>query len=194
MTERTDVRLSLPSKGRLAEDAEDFLAACGLSIHKPNPRQYAATIPGAARLDRALPAAHGHRGERARRQRRLRHHRPGRHPRIRRRRMARSWCCTRRWVLAAAVWPWRSRGAWDDVTTVADLADHVAGWDTPAARGDPVPESRRRLSLKHGDRARSRWFTRRARSRSRPPSATRTVSSIWSRPGRRCGQPAADAG
>lgn len=39
------VRLSLPSKGRLAEDCIDFLAACGLKIYKPNPRQYEATIP-----------------------------------------------------------------------------------------------------------------------------------------------------
>ena len=39
------IRLSLPSKGRLAEDCVDFLAACGLKIYKPNPRQYEATIP-----------------------------------------------------------------------------------------------------------------------------------------------------
>ena len=39
------MRLSLPSKGRLAEDCLDFLKACGLSIYKPNPRQYEATIP-----------------------------------------------------------------------------------------------------------------------------------------------------
>jgi ATP phosphoribosyltransferase len=39
------VRLSLPSKGRLAEDCLDFLNACGLRIYKPNPRQYEATIP-----------------------------------------------------------------------------------------------------------------------------------------------------
>ena len=45
MLQRTDIRISLPSKGRLAEDAVDFLAACGLKIHKPNPRQYAASIP-----------------------------------------------------------------------------------------------------------------------------------------------------
>ncbi len=45
MKERQDIRLSLPSKGRLAQDAVDFLAACGLAIHKPNPRQYAASIP-----------------------------------------------------------------------------------------------------------------------------------------------------
>jgi ATP phosphoribosyltransferase len=39
------VRISLPSKGRLAEDCVEFLAACGLRIYKPNPRQYEATIP-----------------------------------------------------------------------------------------------------------------------------------------------------
>lgn len=41
----TPLRLSLPSKGRLAEDAVEFLAACGLRVYKPNPRQYEATIP-----------------------------------------------------------------------------------------------------------------------------------------------------
>jgi ATP phosphoribosyltransferase len=39
------LRLSLPSKGRLAEDSIEFLAACGLNILKPNPRQYEAQIP-----------------------------------------------------------------------------------------------------------------------------------------------------
>jgi ATP phosphoribosyltransferase len=39
------VRISLPSKGRLADDCLEFLAACGLRIYKPNPRQYEATIP-----------------------------------------------------------------------------------------------------------------------------------------------------
>src|SRR5512133_2116269 len=39
------VRISLPSKGRLAEDALEFLNACGLKVYKPNPRQYEATIP-----------------------------------------------------------------------------------------------------------------------------------------------------
>ncbi|TEU10352.1 MAG: ATP phosphoribosyltransferase, partial [Anaerolineales bacterium] len=34
-----------PSKGRLAQAALDFLAACGLEVEKPNPRQYAAHIP-----------------------------------------------------------------------------------------------------------------------------------------------------
>lgn len=43
--ERTSIRLSLPSKGRLAQDALDLLNACGLEVYKPNPRQYAATIP-----------------------------------------------------------------------------------------------------------------------------------------------------
>ncbi|MCU0520012.1 MAG: ATP phosphoribosyltransferase [Anaerolineae bacterium] len=45
MVERDEVRISLPSKGRLAEEAVEFMAACGMKIHKPNPRQYAASIP-----------------------------------------------------------------------------------------------------------------------------------------------------
>lgn len=45
------VRISLPSKGRLAEDGIEFLAACGLKVYKPNPRQYEAKIP-------ALPELH----------------------------------------------------------------------------------------------------------------------------------------
>ncbi|CUS05448.2 ATP phosphoribosyltransferase [Candidatus Promineifilum breve] len=44
--ERNDVRLALPSKGILQHGAEDFLEACGLKVYRPNPRQYAATIPG----------------------------------------------------------------------------------------------------------------------------------------------------
>jgi ATP phosphoribosyltransferase len=39
------LRLSLPSKGRLAEDAVALLSACGLEVYKPNPRQYEASIP-----------------------------------------------------------------------------------------------------------------------------------------------------
>jgi len=39
------MRLSLPSKGRLAEDVLMFLADCGLKVNKPNPRQYEARIP-----------------------------------------------------------------------------------------------------------------------------------------------------
>ena len=45
MDQHTSIRLSLPSKGRLAQGALDFLAACGLKVDKPNPRQYAALIP-----------------------------------------------------------------------------------------------------------------------------------------------------
>ncbi len=40
-----DLRLSIPSKGRLAEETIEFLEACGIDIYKPNPRQYEATIP-----------------------------------------------------------------------------------------------------------------------------------------------------
>lgn len=50
MDQHTDIRLSLPSKGRLAQAALDFLAACGLEVEKPNPRQYAARIPVLPRL------------------------------------------------------------------------------------------------------------------------------------------------
>ena len=39
------VRISLPSKGRLADDSLQFLSECGLNVHKPNPRQYEARIP-----------------------------------------------------------------------------------------------------------------------------------------------------
>lgn len=42
---RTEIRLALPSRGRLAQDALDLLAEAGLRVHKPNPRQYKATIP-----------------------------------------------------------------------------------------------------------------------------------------------------
>ena len=42
---RSDIRLALPSKGRLEPEAPVFLDACGLGIYKPNPRQYQATVP-----------------------------------------------------------------------------------------------------------------------------------------------------
>lgn len=42
---RTDIRLGLPSKGVLRDDALAFLENCGLRIFRPNPRQYAATVP-----------------------------------------------------------------------------------------------------------------------------------------------------
>ena len=44
MEQHTDIRLSLPSKGRLAEEAMSLLSDCGLAVEKPNPRQYAARI------------------------------------------------------------------------------------------------------------------------------------------------------
>jgi len=50
MDRHTDVRLSLPSKGHLAQITLDFLAACGLEVEKPNPRQYAACIPALPEL------------------------------------------------------------------------------------------------------------------------------------------------
>jgi len=44
------VRLSLPSKGRLAEDSLSLLKDCGLDVYKPNPRQYEARIPNVPEL------------------------------------------------------------------------------------------------------------------------------------------------
>jgi len=44
------IRLSLPSKGRLEIDALEFLAAAGLRVLKPNPRQYQANIPALPEL------------------------------------------------------------------------------------------------------------------------------------------------
>jgi ATP phosphoribosyltransferase len=44
------MRLSLSSKGRLAEESLSFLADCGLSVYKPNPRQYEAVIPALPEL------------------------------------------------------------------------------------------------------------------------------------------------
>ena len=43
--DRQEVRLSLPSKGRLGQETLDFLDACALKVYRPNPRQYAAQIP-----------------------------------------------------------------------------------------------------------------------------------------------------
>lgn len=43
MTDR--VTLALPSKGAIAEPTTSFLHDCGLSVDKPNPRQYTGTIP-----------------------------------------------------------------------------------------------------------------------------------------------------
>jgi ATP phosphoribosyltransferase len=45
MKTRTDIRLALPSKGRMEGESLEFLKACGLEVFKPNPRQYQAGIP-----------------------------------------------------------------------------------------------------------------------------------------------------
>jgi len=50
MNNQPSIRLSLPSKGRLQEDSMNFLAETGLSVHKPNPRQYQAEIPALPEL------------------------------------------------------------------------------------------------------------------------------------------------
>lgn len=45
-----NMRLSLPSKGRLQEDSLTFLTECGLSVYKSNPRQYQAMMPALPEL------------------------------------------------------------------------------------------------------------------------------------------------
>jgi ATP phosphoribosyltransferase len=45
MNSQQTIRLSLPSKGRLQNDSMDFLAECGLTVQKLNPRQYQAKMP-----------------------------------------------------------------------------------------------------------------------------------------------------
>lgn len=50
MTLQPTLRLSLPSKGRLMDDSLDFLAECGLSVQKLNPRQYQAKMPALPEL------------------------------------------------------------------------------------------------------------------------------------------------
>lgn len=43
--ERNEIRLGLPSKGRMAADTLDLLKDCQLSVKHVNPRQYVAQIP-----------------------------------------------------------------------------------------------------------------------------------------------------
>jgi ATP phosphoribosyltransferase len=43
-TQRAEIRLALPSKGRMEEETLTFLKECGLSVNKVNPRQYTAEI------------------------------------------------------------------------------------------------------------------------------------------------------
>jgi ATP phosphoribosyltransferase len=42
---RDDIRIALPSKGRLTEPSLELMANAGMRVHKPNPRQYQARIP-----------------------------------------------------------------------------------------------------------------------------------------------------
>nr|XP_023894602.1 ATP phosphoribosyltransferase 2, chloroplastic-like [Quercus suber]POE58322.1 atp phosphoribosyltransferase 2, chloroplastic [Quercus suber] len=49
--ERTEIRLGLPSKGRLASETLDLLKDCHLSVKQVNTRQYVARIPQFANLE-----------------------------------------------------------------------------------------------------------------------------------------------
>ena len=44
-SDRKDIRIALPSKGRMADQSMQFLSDAGLRVYKPNPRQYQASIP-----------------------------------------------------------------------------------------------------------------------------------------------------
>ncbi|KAI4375531.1 hypothetical protein MLD38_013389 [Melastoma candidum] len=50
-TERTEIRLGLPSKGRMADDTLGLLKDCQLSVRQSNPRQYVAEIPQLSNLE-----------------------------------------------------------------------------------------------------------------------------------------------
>jgi ATP phosphoribosyltransferase len=45
MTTTPEIRIALPSKGRMEGETLEFLEGCGLRVDKTNPRQYSATIP-----------------------------------------------------------------------------------------------------------------------------------------------------
>ncbi|XP_038877868.1 ATP phosphoribosyltransferase 2, chloroplastic-like [Benincasa hispida] len=49
--ERNEIRLGLPSKGRMATDTLELLKDCQLSVKQVNPRQYVANIPQLAGLE-----------------------------------------------------------------------------------------------------------------------------------------------
>ncbi|XP_047337363.1 ATP phosphoribosyltransferase 2, chloroplastic-like [Impatiens glandulifera] len=49
--ERNEIRLGLPSKGRMASDTLDLLKDCQLSVRQVNPRQYVAQIPQLANME-----------------------------------------------------------------------------------------------------------------------------------------------
>ncbi|KAG8646075.1 hypothetical protein MANES_10G120100v8 [Manihot esculenta] len=48
---RNEIRLGLPSKGRMASDTLDLLKDCQLSVKQVNPRQYVAEIPQLSNLE-----------------------------------------------------------------------------------------------------------------------------------------------
>ncbi|KAL2513892.1 ATP phosphoribosyltransferase 2 [Forsythia ovata] len=50
-SERDEVRLGLPSKGRMATDTLELLKDCQLSVRQVNPRQYVAEIPLLSNLE-----------------------------------------------------------------------------------------------------------------------------------------------
>jgi ATP phosphoribosyltransferase len=49
--QRAEIRLALPSKGRMEEETRAFLHECGLPVNKVNPRQYIAQIDDIPRLE-----------------------------------------------------------------------------------------------------------------------------------------------
>ncbi|KAM1005505.1 hypothetical protein FF1_002430 [Malus domestica] len=51
VAERNEIRLGLPSKGRMAADTLDLLKDCQLSVKHVNPRQYVAQIPQLSDLE-----------------------------------------------------------------------------------------------------------------------------------------------
>ena len=70
-----NIRISMPSKGRLMEDTRAFFADCGISVHQENPRQYEALIPNMPGVSVLFQRPRGYRGQRPRRQRGFWHHR-----------------------------------------------------------------------------------------------------------------------
>lgn len=50
-SERNEIRLGLPSKGRMASDTLELLKDCQLSVKQVNPRQYVAQIPQLSNLE-----------------------------------------------------------------------------------------------------------------------------------------------
>lgn len=51
VSERNEIRLGLPSKGRMASDTLELLKDCQLSVKQLNPRQYVAQIPQLSNLE-----------------------------------------------------------------------------------------------------------------------------------------------